>query len=340
MFEIDPLTGDDVEALNGFMKETGEQVVTLTNERLFEGIESEVLLEPLRYFTAHKSDAIRPSLMRLACEALGGKADDVLDASVAMVLECYYLGLINDVVDNIDMKRFVWTLPGRYGIYVSLLVSVILNAKAYYTLHQLEGQLGRVKFERITRVFNDFTLRMIEGEAQNLQVKKRKIVSSLDVLTVFELEASDIEACTTIGAVIGAGDEKEVVALSQYGRTLGTVFLLREDLMDALNFSARLGNKLSRGSYPFPILWAINHSREAQEFFSTLTNRSKITPTKIRKSTQLLFTSGAIDHVIKLMERLTERAKNSLETLEKNEAKKRLELFADIQPKMAFTAFI
>lgn len=339
MFELDQFMGDNIEDLNRIMKETGEKIASLTKTILFEGIESDVLLEPLQYFASHKNDVIRPSLMRWACEAVGGTGEDVLDASVAMVLECYYLGLINDVVDNINMKRFVWTLPRRYGIYVSQLVSVLLSTKAYFTLNKIEGKVGRTKFERITRVFNDFILRMIEGEALNLQVKKRKIVTSQDVINVFELESSDVEACTTIGAILGDGDEKEVIALTQYGRILGTLFLLREDLMDALNFSARLGNKLSQGSYPLPVLWAINHSKKAQEFYSTLKERKNITPLIIKRSTQLLFTSGAINHIIKIMEQLAERAKNSLSQLEKNEAKKMLELFADIQPKIAFKAF-
>jgi geranylgeranyl pyrophosphate synthase len=199
--------------------------------------------------------------------------------------------------------------------------------------------LDQERYEKVNYIFKDFLVKMVEGEALNVQVKRAKVVDTQRLLEVFEMEAGDIEACTKIGAIIGNGTIGEVETLSQYGRTLGTLFLLREDLMDALNFSVQLGNKLLRGSYPFPVLWAINNSKEFQGFLSILNKKKKVTPHEIKRCVQLLFESGAIDYTTKLMKELAGFAIRSLEKIKKSEAKKALELFAKLQPSMTFNVF-
>lgn len=333
------MTADDVERLHRILEGKGEKIADLAGNVLLEGIESEVLKEPLKYLVSRRKDLLRPALMRLACEAVGGSPGDELDAAVAMVLACYYIGLIDDVIDETKTKRLSRTLPGRFGIDVSLLVSIILNAKANFAINRLSGKLDPERFREANRVFKDFLVRMVEGEALNVQVKRVRVVDIQRLVEVFEMESADIEACTRLGAIIGNGVKEEVEALGQYGRILGTLFLLCEDFMDALNFSIQLGNKLAQGAYPFPVLWAANHSNEFQDFLSTLKGRKKLTPIEIKRCVQLLFNSGAIDHTTTFMEELAENAINSLKGIQENEAKKMLELIARVQPQMAFKVF-
>lgn len=330
---------NDVNMLHKILEERGNKAVSLAEQVLLEGVESEVLREPLQYLVGRRRDLTRPTLMSLACETVGGNPADVVDAAVAMVLECHHIGLIDDVVDETKVKRLSWTLPGRFGIYVSLMVSIILKAKAHFALSRLSRKLDQERFEEVNRVFKDFLIRMVEGEALNFQLKHEKIVDTQRLIEVFKLESVDIEACMRIGAIIGKGTYEEVEALGQYGRILGVLFLLREDLMDSLNFSVQLGNKLKEGSYPFPVLWAINHSKKFQDFISVLRQRKKVTSLDIKTCVQLLFESDAIDYVTKLMEELTGDAMNSLERTRENEAKKVLGLFARAQPQMAFRVF-
>jgi len=328
-----------VERTSRILEEKGGIIASLAGEVLLEDVKSETLREPLQYLAAHRKDALRPMLMSLACEAVGGNLEDVLDAAVAMVIECYHIGLIDDVIDETKAKRLSMTLPGRFGIDVSLIVSIILNAKACYALSRLSAKLDKERLEEVNRVFKDFLVRMVEGEALNIQVKCAKVVDTKRLVEVFELESADIEACTRIGAIIGNGTVEEVEALGQYGRILGTLFLLHEDLMEALNFSVQLGNKLIRGSYPFPVLWAANHSKEFQDFLSALRRRKKLAPSEVKRCVQLLFESGAIDYVTKLMEELARDAINSLIKIRENRAKKMLKLFAEAQPHIAFRVF-
>lgn len=327
---------DDAEVVHKILGERGDKAASLARKALLENVESEVLQEPLRYLADNKRDLLRPTLMTLACEAVGGNAEDVLDAAVAMVLECYHIGLIDDVVDETKVKHLSWTIPGRFGIYVSLMVSIIVRVKAHSALNRLSRKLDNARFGEVNRVFEDFLVRMTEGEALNFQLKREKIMDTQKLIQVFEMQSADIEACTMVGAIIGKGTEEQVEALGRYGRLLGTLLLLREDLRDALNFSVQLGNKLTRDAYPYPVLWAINHSNEARSFILNLRGRKELTPNEIKRCVQLLFESDAINNNTKLMEELSSFAIDSLTRIRDNEAKKMLERFAKVQPQMAF----
>lgn len=333
------LTKNNAEMLQKILEERGYKVASLTEKALLEGVESKVLREPLQYLVDHRRDVIRPTLMSLACESVGGNPDDVLDAAVAMVLVCYHIGFIDDVIDETKVKRLARTLPGRFGVDVSLMSSIILKAKAYFILSQLSRKLDSARFIEVNRIFRDFLIRMGEGETLNIQAKREGIVDTQRLIEVFQMESADIEACTKIGAIIGNGTKEEVEALSQYGRILGTQFLLREDIMDSLNFSIQLGNKLIRRSYPFPVLWGINNSDKFRDFISTLKKKKKLTPSEIKKCVQLLFESGSIDYVTKLIEKLAGNAVGSLKEIKENEAKKMLEWFARVQSQIVFEMF-
>jgi len=317
----------------------GTKIVALAEKMLLEGVKSEVLKKPLMYTLHHRKDLVRPTLMSLACEAVNGTPETVSDAAVAMILECYRIAFIDDLIDETHMKNFSYTLPKRFGMQISLLVSIIMSTKAYFALSQLSDKIDPARYMAVNITFKDFIIRMGEGEVRNMKVKQEKKVNIQRLIEVFKMESADIEACTKIGAIIGKGTEEEVKALAKYGRLLGTIFLLREDLMHALNFSVQLKDKLIQGAYPFPVLWALNNSKDFQHFLDSIEKQSKVTPQEIKRCVQLLFNSGALDHVVHLMETKAEESINALSQLKGSEAKKKLEFIARVQPQMVFQFF-
>jgi len=326
----------DVEDIGKILEERGREADFLARKVLLEDIRAEELRGPLSYLVERRRDVLRPSIISLACEAVGGRAEDTLPASMAMVLECYYLGLMDDILHEWVGTRFSLTMPRKFGVDTSLLVSVIVKANVYDALSELSNKIDNNRFLKINRVFRDFPVKIIEGEVLNMQVKRAKFADAQELLHVFEIQAADIEACTKIGAIIGKGTENEVETLGRYGVDLGVLFLLKEDLMDALNLSARLADKIKAFSYPYPLLWAANHSTKARDFISSITRKKRITPYEIKKCVDLLFDVNAIVHVKELMDKIATDALNSLEGIRENVAKKHLVLLAKAQPHAIF----
>ena len=163
----------------------GSRAAKMAGEVLLQDVSSELLREPLQYLSQHRRDLLRASLVGLSCEAVGGEAEEAIQAAVAMVLEGYYLGLLDDIVDDAGVKLFRPTLLERFGVDVALMVSVIVDAKAHHVLGELLGKLEHDTSVDINRVFKDFLVRMIEGEALNVRVKKQGFVNSREMLNVF-----------------------------------------------------------------------------------------------------------------------------------------------------------
>lgn len=323
---------NDAEDVSKVLDEKGREAASLASKVLLEDIKADELQEALSYLVEHRHDVLRPSIISLACEAVGGKSEETLPVSVAIVLECYYMGLLDDIFHEWTGSRFSLTLPGKFGLDISLLVSIIVKAKVYDALSSLSSKIENNDFLEISRAFKDFPVKIAEGEILHIRMKRNKSEDAQKLLNVYEIQAADIEACTRIGALIGKGTTGEVDALGRYGVDLGMLFLLKEDLMDALNFSARLAKKIREGSYPYPLLWAVNHSTEEQNFISSIADKKRITPSEIKKCVNLLFDAGAVEHTEGLMEKIATSAESSLEEIEENEAKKLLKLLAEAQP--------
>ncbi len=320
-----------VDKLYKILEEKGGRIADIAGKVLLEGVESPILREPLKYLAEHRHDVIRPTHMSCACEAVGGNPEDINDAAVAMVLKCYELGVLDDMVDTEDVIRFHYTLSGRFGREVALIVSVIINAKAFHALGLLAEKLDKVRFNLVNLAFRDFLVEMMEGEALNVEVKKQKIVAEKELIQIFNMQSADIEACMKIGAIISGGSRSEVKSLGEYGTILGTMFLIRDDVSDALNLTVKLVDLVRRGSFPYPLLWAINHSNEVKNFISTL-QQKRMTPTKVEKLVTLLFKVGAVKHTKNLLMELSDDAIYLLNDIEKSEATEVLKLAAKVQP--------
>jgi geranylgeranyl diphosphate synthase type I len=322
----------EIEGIQEIFECWGSRAVKKASELLLKDVTSEMLMEPLRCLSQHQRDVLRPSLVSLSCEAVGGTAEDALHAAVAMVLEGYYLGLIDDVIDNAKVKLFRPTMLGQFGVDVTLIVSVIVDAKAHHALGELMGKLERDTYRDINRVFKDFLVRMIEGEALNVQVKKQGLVDPKDMIRVFEKHSADIEACTALGAIIGGASQRDVDSLAKYGRILGTMLLLNDDNRDAFNLTLELDDKILRGSYPYPLIWAANNTKDFKHFLQSLKKKKRINPKDVEKCVEYVFDSGAVTHVQSLMETMARDAVSTLKELKDNEAKKNLKIIAQSQP--------
>ena len=310
----------------------GSRATTRAAEILVQDIESELLLAPLRALAQHRRDLLRSSLVALSCAAVGGETEDALPAATAMVLEGYYLGVLDDIIDRSRVKLFRPTLSGKYGTDAALLVAIIIDAKAHYTLSELAERLDRGQFLEVSTTFQDFLVRMMEGEALNVRVKQHGVVDSQDLLTVFEKQAADVEACTRLGALIGGASTTDVESLAKYGRLLGTMLLLNDDNRDAFNLTLELEDKVLSGSYPYLLMWGSNHSKDFKQFLQSLHNKKRISPNNVKTCVESLFNSGAVTHVRELMRKRAAEAVSALGDLQDSEAKRALDFIATRQP--------
>jgi geranylgeranyl pyrophosphate synthase len=322
------------QALNTLFKTWGNSSAHAANSCLLASTSSQYLRPALQYFTKRRRDLLRPTLIHLACQAVGGVNEQATPAAIAMILTGYHLGLIDDVIDRSQTKLFHPTMIDRVGVSQSLLIAILCYTRAHYALAEIQNTLGADTYHRILQIFTAFPTTMVEGERLNIRIKKRGIVATSQLMHVLIKHAADIEACTQIGALVGGGSEGMLSALTTYGHHLGILLLLNDDTRDALNYSLALDAKIISQAYPYPVIWAANQSVEYSAWLKARKNRAALTPDEIETSVQYLNDLGAISHVRALMKDHTDAAASILTMLPLTEARKGLATIARAQPSL------
>jgi len=325
------------EPVQEILEVKGRKALEKAKKIMLEDIKEKELQAPLQYLSENWNDTLRPALMALSCEAVGGRSEATTSAAVAMTLTCSWMNIYDHIMDRTPSRLFKPTLPGKFGNGLALITGGIVAAKAYSALYELaEKEIPPQKRLAVNRLFQGFVSKMAEAEATNLNLRKRGSASVSKKFQVLQMQAADIEACTKIGATIGCGSDLEIEQLGKYGLLLGTIIELREDLWEALNYTLELADKIKKGALPYVLMWAINHSEKARNLLLTLTKKEKIEPTDIKEVVEVMFETETVNHVKKLSRKLINRATNTLLGIRECEAEQSLKLLARAQQPLLF----
>jgi len=69
-----------------------------------------------------------------------------------------------------------------------------------------------------------------------------------------------VEAYTRISAILGNGSPEEVEIFGKFGRLLGMIIILRDDLIDMIDYE-EIVHRINKEHLPLPILYALQNPR-------------------------------------------------------------------------------
>jgi octaprenyl-diphosphate synthase len=182
--------------------------------------------DPLVY-AVEGGKRIRPVMLLLSAEALGRKDDGVLGAAVAVELLHTESIIHDDVIDEETLRRSKMPFHLKYGYSASLL-------SADFVFAMILAIAARYDDRRIAEEVSSAALRMSEGEYSELTIDPQiyKLTWDEYLRIIGEKTAALFETSAKLGAVIAGGEDKEVEALADYGRSLGMAYQLKDDLLD------------------------------------------------------------------------------------------------------------
>jgi geranylgeranyl pyrophosphate synthase len=131
-------------------------------------------------------------------------------------------------------------------------------------------------------------------------------------------KAGDVEAYMRVGAMLGGGSEEQVRALGEYGRLLGMMIILRDDLEDLLDFEEVLPLRVKNESLPLPVLFALEDRSRRRNISAILKKKGDINRNEARKLFKLVSEAGGIVKLEKFLESLREKAIANLKTIKRN----------------------
>jgi len=184
--------------------------------------------EPLKY-ALEGGKRIRPIILLLAAESVG-KIDENVHAGACAIELLHTESVIHDdIIDNETQRRHKDPFYIKYGYNTSVLtgdfvLGLILNISS------------RLDNARVTKDLATAAMLMSEGEVLEGKLEESEDVTFEDYIKVMDYKtATAFEMAAKLGAIIGGGNEEEIVGFTEYGKNIGIAYQIKDDLMDWKN---------------------------------------------------------------------------------------------------------
>jgi heptaprenyl diphosphate synthase len=204
---------------------------------------------------------IRPTLALCAGYAAGQGpvSDDVVTGAVAV--ELVHLGSLyhDDVIDEASTRRGVESVNHRWSNIVAILAGDFLLARASSLAASLGVEVAGILAATISE--------LCQGQVLELQ-RLYDVTRDEDAYfgSIAGKTASLMATSCRIGAIVGGLDRPSVEALTEYGRHVGMIFQIVDDVLDLTASDEELGKPagldLAEGIYTLPVIYALRESDE------------------------------------------------------------------------------
>jgi geranylgeranyl diphosphate synthase type II len=290
------------------------------------------LYGPLIYILEGGGKRIRPLILLLSCEAVGGTARYALQAAVAIEILHNFTLVHDDIMDNAASRRGRPTVHTKWDLNVAILVGDELLALAYRALLMTESH----NIQKIAKVFTEGVVEVCEGQAYDKEFETRRAVRVNDYLLMIEKKTAKMVAVAAeIGALIGNGTEASIHALRRYGEHVGRAFQIQDDLLDIVanerELGKALGGDLVEGKKTFLLLEALARAegRERKMLQAVVSNKG-VPRRLVPEYRRIYYHTGAIDAARRRIERDIGQAKHELHRLPSSDAKAMLVWLTDM----------
>ena len=185
-------------------------------------------IEPLKY-ALEGGKRIRPIILLLSAESVGRADENTYSAACAVEFLHTESVIHDDIIDEEIFRRQKDPFHIKYGYNTAILtgdfvLGLILNISS------------RLNNPRITKDLATTAMLMSEGEIIEGRLGTSEDVTFNDYLKVIEYKTSTaFEVAARLGAVMGGGTEKQIEALTEYGKNIGIAYQIKDDLLDWKN---------------------------------------------------------------------------------------------------------
>ncbi len=298
-----------IEQVQKLFKERGSKALEEARKTILqEKVECKEVREALTYFMQeYWRDLARPTLLSIACEAVGGDPDITTPIAVPMILISGAIDIHDDIIDQSKVKGSRPTVLGKFGKDIALLVGDALLFKGLTLLHEaVEKGVPAEKLSVIIGILKNMFFELGDAEALELRFRGRLDITPEEYLNVVTKKAADVESYTRISAILGGGSEEEIDALGKYGRILGMLAILSDDLMDMIDFE-EAKHRIKKECLPLPILFTLQNP-EIKPKINTILLKETITKKDAETILETAHKAGELKHFKKLMEELCVKA--------------------------------
>ncbi len=280
-----------------------------------------------RYIVRQKGKKIRPLLVLLSAKITGGVTDRTYRGAALVELLHTATLIHDDVVNDANKRKGMWSINALFKNKVAVLMGDYLLSRGL--MISVDG-----KDYDFLGVTTNAVKRMSEGELLQIQ-KTRKL--DIDEETYFKVisdkTASLLETCCSIGAMSTTDNKDYIEAMRNFGHSLGMSFQIRDDILDYEGKSNLIGKPvggdIKEKKITLPLIYSLNNvsSSEAARIKKILKNGND--KTKVKDIMQFVHENNGIDYALKVAEKYSDEAKDSLNIFPDSQLKLSLQALVD-----------
>lgn len=217
------------------------------------------LYNPIYYTMSLGGKRLRPVLMLMACEAVGGKAGDAIIPAIGLELFHNFTLLHDDLMDRADVRRGKPTVYRKWNDNVA-----ILSGDAMLTM--ATQHIARARAEvlpEVMELFNKTAMEIYEGQQWDMDFESRTDVKVDEYLEMIRLKTSVLLGCACkMGAILGGASKALANDFYHMGVNIGLAFQLQDDVLDVwgdpATFGKATGGDIMNNKKTFLLINAMN----------------------------------------------------------------------------------
>jgi len=251
-----------------------------------------------RATNASPGKAIRPTLVMLTAEAVGGGPDAGLSGAVAVELVHNFSLVHDDLMDRDAERRHRRTVWAVWGDATAVLAGDAMLGLAQEVLLEDASPYAA----RASLALAEATRELIHGQALDVAFEARSpLTEPVSLAECFDMAAGKtgalLAASAEVGALLGGAPPAACAALRTYGAELGMAFQLADDLLGVWGSPARTGkpvfSDLRSRKKTMPVVWATRYGGAAgRELARWLAEPDAHDETDLRAAADLLDRAG------------------------------------------------
>jgi geranylgeranyl pyrophosphate synthase len=275
---------------------------------------SHLKLHPqLEYALLSKGKRLRPLLVILSAQSVGGEAEKVMPLALAFELVHTATLVHDDIIDRDETRRGIPALHVKWSVNDAILTGDAMIALAV----NLASSYG----EQILKTVSNSALELCDGEHLDISLSLDSATEEEYFLKIREKSASLFRASAYSGALAGGGSPSEIKSLSTFGENFGIAYQLKDDLVDLEHTSSFISRDLKRGRVTLPLihLYKTSKSRERQQlkrdFQKALRNREAFNSPAAKRILESLMNAGSLAYAEQKMGYYLQQAIESIKSL-------------------------
>ncbi len=238
------------------------------------------LSEAIRYSLLAPGKRLRPLLVLLTCEMLGGNRRKAMPAACAVEMIHAY-SLIHDdlpAMDDDDLRRGRPTCHKKFDEPTAVLAGDSLLPLAFEMIGRLEPA------ERAGRCCHELAIasgpcRLVGGQMDDVAIEKgigdwrTTPEASRELMERIHLRKTGalMRISLRLGGIVADASEERLEVLDDFGVAFGLAFQITDDLLDVLGDEMTVGKRLRKdekmNKWSYPTLLGVEESRKEATVF-------------------------------------------------------------------------